>query len=367
MAYEQKTLPKFLGRTFLAEQISRIKPVEITELKPYEKALRHHSDAQTNAMMGNLERFGQILPIPVTADHVIIDGHLVIEALKKLNASHALVIHVEHLSVAEIKAIRVGLNKLGEATTWDEELLVLELTEIIDAGIDLDILGSDFIELDVLSENLRTDGPDKDDAAPVFPPDYQPTTKLGDLWVLGDHRLLCGDATKLEPYRKLLGSDSVQMVFTDPPYNVKINGHVKRNSDAHREFVMASGEMTASQFVEFLHAHMDCLTFGIRYEAKSLVARYANMAPEQIFLKAGVSQIYQRYGKIENFDELRADEYKKWSFWTYAHRAERVMRGFDNRILSQVGQHKKKVMSLLRGEIEKACAKKTSQVLPKNA
>lgn len=253
------SLPPFLGQPFISDLQKNVKLVAIHDIKPYDRTLRKHSKAQKAAMMGNLEKFGQVMPIPLRSDGVIIDGHLVLDAMRELGATHVLAIYVNHLSDAEIKALRVALNKLSDATVWDDEQLIIELTEIVEAGIDLEIVGSDTIELDVLSENLRTEGPDKDDAVPVLPPDYRPMTRLGDLWVLGDHRLFCGDATNLESYRELLGNDPVQMVFTDPPYNVKINGHVKRNSDAHREFVMASGEMTTSQFVEFLRAHMDCM------------------------------------------------------------------------------------------------------------
>ncbi|MCL2469125.1 MAG: hypothetical protein FWF24_02705 [Alphaproteobacteria bacterium] len=222
------SLPRFLQQSFLSDLQRNIRPVAIAGIKPYDRTLRKHPSAQKSAMMGNLQRFGQVVPIPLKSDGVIIDGHLVFEAIKELGATHILGIYVNHLSEAEIKALRIALNKLSEATVWDDEQLVIELAEIVEAEIDLEIVGSDSIELDVLSERCLSSQEQEDPPLPEVAPDYQPVSQKGDIWVLGDHRLICGDATDPLTYQQLLGTEHVRMVFTDPPYNVRINGHVKR-------------------------------------------------------------------------------------------------------------------------------------------
>ncbi len=148
-------------------------------------------------------------------------------------------------------------NKLAQNAGWDDEILAKELQFPVEADIDLDIgvIGFETHEIDCLIEGLHTEEPGdpRDDALPRPPKNGGTVSKEGDLWILGDHRLLCADATKPEAFERLMQGDRAQMVFTDPPYNVPIAGHVSGlGRTRHDEFAMASGEMTRDQFASFL-------------------------------------------------------------------------------------------------------------------
>lgn len=165
-------------------------------------------------------------------------------------------ITVKDLSEAELRALRIALNRLAEAAEWDLPELALELQEIVELDIDFDVevAGFQTAEIDMLIEGLDgACGDDEADTIPEFDEGGSAVTQPGDLWQLGSHRLLCGDATKAEVFQHLLGDDLAQMIFSDPPYNVSIDGHVcGLGAVKHREFAMASGEMSEAQFTEFL-------------------------------------------------------------------------------------------------------------------
>ncbi|MEO0719452.1 MAG: site-specific DNA-methyltransferase, partial [Pseudomonadota bacterium] len=143
-------------------------------------------------------------------------------------------------------------NKLAENAGWDADLLKIELGALLEFDIDVTMSGFEMGEIDVILSMGKDDADRRDDI--VAPdPGRAPVTALGDLWQLGEHRIFCGDATKPESWATLMGSERAQLVFTDPPYNVKIDGHVSGLGDVkHREFAMAAGEMSAIEFTEFL-------------------------------------------------------------------------------------------------------------------
>jgi len=157
------------------------------------------------------------------------------------------------VSEAELRALRLCLNKLNEEAEWDSAALALEFKDILslDTSIELELSGFDMGEIDLVLNG--TGAEEEDEAVTEFDEDSEPVAKPGDLWCLGEHRIFCGDALKPESYRELLGNERAQMVFTDPPYNVPIDGHVcGLGSVKHQEFAMASGEMSASEFQAFL-------------------------------------------------------------------------------------------------------------------
>jgi hypothetical protein len=154
-------------------------------------------------------------------------------------------------------------NKLAENARWDQDLLALELAYIseLDIDFDLTLTGFDTADIDILLEDPDVHGPgDEADDVPEVN-DSQPTvTQPGDLWLLGKHRLLCADATKADSFNRLLAGERAQLVFVDPPYNVSINGHVSGlGAIKHREFMMASGEMSEAQFTGFLKTVLEHL------------------------------------------------------------------------------------------------------------
>jgi DNA modification methylase len=226
----------------------------ISTLKPRPNNPRTHSDKQVRQIANSIERFGFTNPVLIDGGHTIVAGHGRVEAAKLLGYEDVPTIRLEDLSPAEIRAYVIADNKLAELAGWNQEVLAIELQGLLELDLDFDvtITGFETPEIDVLIEGL---GQQKADAADKLPPpDKGPAvTRPGDLWLVGPHRLLCGDATQSEAYARLLSGAKAQLVFTDPPYNVPIDGHVGGLGKVkHREFAMASGEMTEVEFTAFL-------------------------------------------------------------------------------------------------------------------
>ena len=167
---------------------------------------------------------------------MLIDGHALLEAAKALGLSEVPVVRATHLDEAEVKALRLALNRLPALNTWDEAALALEFKELLEIDLtlelsfDLSLTGFSHPEIDQLIETSKTPstGEDADNAIPAID-DTPPVTRLGDLWHLADHRILCGDATAEQTYRVLLGDERAAMGIHDVPYNVAINGHVSKS------------------------------------------------------------------------------------------------------------------------------------------
>jgi 16S rRNA G966 N2-methylase RsmD len=166
-------------------------------------------------------------------------------------------IRLEHLSDAQVRAYVIADNKLAENAGWDQELLALELQGLaaLDLDFDLTVTGFETPELDLLIGDGAGGEPEEADRIPDIDPRVAAVSRLGDLWQIGRHRLLCGDATKAESYTQLMENRRAQMVLIDPPYNVPVDGHVcGLGSIKHAEFAMASGEMSAAEFTAFLES-----------------------------------------------------------------------------------------------------------------
>lgn len=195
---------------------------------------------------------GFLQPIVLGRDDRIIDGELRFEAARWLQLEQVPCLVLSHLDRAEEKQVRIALNRLGQRREWDVEVLRTELEELIIAEKDIESLGLDTIELDQILIDPAVGGEEENVPEPE---ERSPVTRLGDLWVLGEHRLLAGDATKPESYRLLMGEERAQLLLTDAPYNVKVSSVV---STRHREFVQGSGEMSDSEFKAFLAAFIGC-------------------------------------------------------------------------------------------------------------
>lgn len=220
---------------------------------------RVHSPQQIQAIARCIETFGFTAPLLVDGNNEIIAGHGRLEAAKLLRLSEIPVIHQGHMTDAQVKAYRIADNRLAERSTWDERGLALALQELQEMALefDLEVIGFDTPEIDLRIQSL--DSPDEADAADEFAgPGEVAVSMVGDLWHLGCHRLFCGSALDAEIYAALLGADQASAVFSDPPYNVRIDGHVTGNGRVkHREFAMAFGEMDADQFVAFLRTWVE--------------------------------------------------------------------------------------------------------------
>jgi DNA modification methylase len=192
----------------------------IERLLPYIRNARTHSEAQIAQIAASIAEFGFTAPILAGSDGVIVAGHGRLAAARKLGLASVPVVVLEHLTPTQRRALVIADNKIAENAGWDEELLRLELAELQEADFDLALTGFDADELlEIMAgEETTSEGNTDEDAAPEVP--VNPVSKPGDVWIMGQHRLLCGDSTDAASYDTLLGTERVAMIFQDPPYNV---------------------------------------------------------------------------------------------------------------------------------------------------
>jgi len=234
-------------------------PIEMVDLRKLRLARRNartHSKKQIRQIADSMLRFGVINPLIVDDQGRIVAGHARFAAAELLGLTRLPVIRLAHLTEEEIRAYMLADNRLAEKAGWDRELLAIEFKELQIAlpeiGLDLAITGFDPGEVDSIILDFSDDGANSADQLPSG--ENGPTaSRRGDLFVLGPHRLLVGDARDERSYATLMRGEVAEMAFLDPPYNVKIDGHVGgRGSIKHAEFACASGEMTPEEFVQFL-------------------------------------------------------------------------------------------------------------------
>jgi DNA modification methylase len=224
------------------------------KLIAYDGNARTHSDKQIAQIAASIRKFGFLNPVLIGSDGIVIAGHGRVAAANQLGLREVPTIELAHLSEAERRAYVIADNRLAELAGWDRDILKIELQSLADMELDfeLEIIGFETAELDLLLDGDIGDGEDPDDVLPEATLEA-PVTQPGDIWLLGNHRLICGDAQLDETYAALMQDDRARMVFTDPPYNVKISGHVcGSGAIQHREFAMASGEMDQADFTLFL-------------------------------------------------------------------------------------------------------------------
>jgi DNA modification methylase len=198
----------------------RIELWPIDRLRPYERNPRTHSGAQVNQIAASMVEFGWTNPVLVDEQGGILAGHGRLLAARKLGLVEVPVIRFEHLSEAQKRAYLIADNQLALQAGWDDAVLAEELAWLRDERFDLDLVGFDATELERLLA-IADGGTASDEAEDEVPePPEDPVSKPGDLWVLGNHRLLCGDATVLADVERVLGGQLVDMTFCDPPYNV---------------------------------------------------------------------------------------------------------------------------------------------------
>ncbi|MGO4386813.1 site-specific DNA-methyltransferase [Microvirga sp. 2YAF29] len=226
----------------------------LSVLQPLPRNARTHSKGQIRQIADSIRQFGFTNPILIDEKQRILAGHGRLAAAKLLELTHVPTLSLAHLSEAQKRAYVLADNKLAEKAGWDRELLALELGELAQLldgeDFDLTITGFETAELDALFADLGEEPPDPADALPSPKP---AVVQPDDLWLLGKHRLICADARDGTALARLMQSEAARMVFTDPPYNVPIAGHVQgRGRIHHREFAHASGEMSSEAFTEFL-------------------------------------------------------------------------------------------------------------------
>jgi len=209
-------------------QLNTVESVEhwsLQRLIPYAKNARTHDDTQVSQIAGSIAEFGFVNPILVGDDNIIIAGHGRLMAAQQLGLATVPVIVLHHLTEAQRRALVIADNKIAENAGWNDELLKLELEELGDLGFDLDVIGFSDEELDELLGNDEQPGETDEDDIPEV--EDEPVSRHGDVWIMGDHRLLCGDSTSKQDLEKLMSGELADMAFTDPPYNVDYGNNAK--------------------------------------------------------------------------------------------------------------------------------------------
>ena len=228
--------------------------VPVADCRPLGRETRKHPPQQVRKLAASLDRFGFVLPILVDTRRRVVAGWGLVLAARQLGLSEVPAVGLTDLSDAELRTLRLALNRLTDDAAWDSEALALEFSEILELEpqLDLELSGFEMGEIDGLQSD---DGglDQEDELPPIDPATTMPITRMGDLWILGGHHLLCGDALRAESYDRVLGTDRAQMLFADPPYNVPIEGHASGlGTVKHSDFAMASGEFSPAEFQSFL-------------------------------------------------------------------------------------------------------------------
>jgi DNA modification methylase len=221
-----------------------LEAIQIDALIPYARNSRTHSDAQVAQIAASIKEFGFTNPVLIDAGGGIIAGHGRVLAARKLGLSDVPCIRLDHLTDAQKRAYVIADNRLALNSGWDTEMLKVEFTDLQELGFDLELTGFDLDEINELLAPVGTEGLTDPDDAPPLP--ENPRTRPGDIWVMGKHRLLCGDSTSVSDLEKLTDGQLVDMWLTDPPYNVAYEGKTK---DALK---IKNDEMGDDQFRQFL-------------------------------------------------------------------------------------------------------------------
>ena len=235
--------------------IQTIEERPISALQPYAGNARTHSKRQIRQLMNSITRFGFTNPVLVADDDTIVAGHGRVMAAERLGMTHVPTVRLSHLTAAERRAYMIADNKLALNAGWDQDLLAIELQALVDLDFDMELTGFSLAEVDlVLDAASERDVPGPDGPADSVPPFLATAiSRRSDVWQCGRNRVLCGDARVATDYAALLDGETVDLIFTDPPYNVPIDGHVcGLGRVRHREFAMGAGEMSESTFIAFL-------------------------------------------------------------------------------------------------------------------
>ena len=233
---------------------TQLEVLPVSQLKPHPRNARRHSKQQIAEIARSIEQFGFTNPVLIDGANGILAGHGRVAAAQSLGLANVPVVRLSHLSEVQKRAYVIADNKLAEKAGWDRETLAIELGELAlllpEHGLDLTITGFETAETDGIFSDFSDADPADDVPALAS---ASPVTRTGDLWLLDRHRLLCADAREQEAFTLLMAGGQAAMVFTDPPYNVPIQGHVRgRSRVRHREFAVASGELSSEEFIRFL-------------------------------------------------------------------------------------------------------------------
>lgn len=240
----------------------RIEMVPRASLKPNPTNARKHTYKQLTQIMASIEQFSWLVPIVADDANVIAAGQGRWEAAGLMDLENVPVIRARFLTDADRRAFVLAENRIAELSSWDEDLLANELSSLFEDGYNIEITGFTTADLDFSLPDAKVE--DEPEQIELPSCDARAVSKLSDLWRIGPHRLYCGNSRSVESYEALLGGDRADMVFGDPPFNVKISGHVSGlGKNKHREFAEASGEFTPAEFTTFLRTiFRNCVRFS---------------------------------------------------------------------------------------------------------
>ena len=238
----------------------KVELVAINSLTPNPRNARTHSDKQVAQIAASIERFGWLVPIIVDEVDMIAAGHGRWLAAMTMCLREVPIIRASFLTDEDRRAFALAENRIAQLSGWDESILTEELTILFEGGYELEITGFSVADLDI---SVPVVAPLEAEDIPE--PEGNTVSRVGDMWLVGDHKLYCGDARAVESWETLLGDDRAALVFGDLPYNVPIDGHVSGNGrNRHREFVMGAGEMSPPEFTAFMRSiFRNCVRFSI--------------------------------------------------------------------------------------------------------
>lgn len=260
----------------------RVEYLPIDALRAADRRVRRSTASQSAKVALSLKRFGLCAPVLIDSDGRIVHGHVVWEAARRLGLATIPVIRIEHLNASDRRALSIALNRLAETGDWDVDGLKLEFQELIELDEDVIATGFELAEIDT----LLLDDDDDEAGADVLPPLPQSSvSRPGDIWVLGDHRLVQGDARDREAYQRLIKADEgVRLALTDVPFNVPIQGHCTSQAH-HREFQVAHGELSREEFDVFNRDWMQLASSAL--VDGGLLATFIDWRSIELILSAG--------------------------------------------------------------------------------
>jgi DNA modification methylase len=250
----------------------KITTKKVDSLIPYVKNSRTHSDAQVAQIAASIKEFGWTNPILVDGDNGIIAGHGRLLAARKLGHKEVPTIELKDLTETQKKAYIIADNRLALNAGWDNEMLTIELNDLLADGFALEVLGFDPKELSALLEPEVVEGLTDEDAVPDVP--EEPKTKLGDIYQLGNHRLMCGDSTSIDAVDKLMDGQKADMVFTDPPYGVSYTGGAKKWDGIKND------SLQNENLVDFLNSVFNCAVISTKDSAPWYVWHASNTSAD---------------------------------------------------------------------------------------
>ena len=267
----------------------RIEMVAIEDLKANPRNARIHSKRQIKLIADSLKAFGFLNPLLIDETGMVIAGHGRLAAAKRLGMNNVPALRIEHLSDDEKRAYVLADNQLAARAGWDPEILAIELqhlTEIV-CDFDVTVTGFEMPEIDLVLEKTKA-SKFEDEVEPIDRTGSA-VSRPGELWRLGRHEILCGDALKMASYGTLMDEELARLVFADPPYNVPVAGFVTGSARlAHREFAMAIGELSEDEFIAFLRSAMACAS---RFSAPGAVQFWCQDWRHQFELLSAARQV----------------------------------------------------------------------------